>query len=104
VIGVSASPSDGTFATGSGDNLVCVWNYGDRPTGHAAASPSLASGEKPRTSGSNSFAPMEGDGSGDGDGGGGGGGGGAPYASARGSRASPSRGDGARGGGEGDLG
>ncbi|CAM9882994.1 unnamed protein product, partial [Hapterophycus canaliculatus] len=27
IIGVSASPSNGTFATGSGDNLVCVWNY-----------------------------------------------------------------------------
>lgn len=35
VIGVSASPSNGTFATGSGDNLVCVWNYGDRPVGPA---------------------------------------------------------------------
>ncbi|CAM9994099.1 unnamed protein product, partial [Ectocarpus sp. 8 AP-2014] len=27
VIGVSASPFNSMFATGSGDNLVCVWNY-----------------------------------------------------------------------------
>ncbi|CAM9406871.1 unnamed protein product, partial [Discosporangium mesarthrocarpum] len=29
VIGVSASPTNGMFATGSGDNLVCVWKYSD---------------------------------------------------------------------------
>ena len=38
VIGVSASPTKGTFATGSGDNLVCVWNYGERSVGGAPLS------------------------------------------------------------------
>lgn len=96
VIGVSASPSNGTFATGSGDNLVCVWNYGDRADrDHPAAGPSSSSAaarssspasarsssaEKPASSSSrpNSSAPREE------------GGGGAPYSSP--GRASPSKG------------
>ncbi|CAN0528017.1 unnamed protein product, partial [Ectocarpus sp. 12 AP-2014] len=57
VIGVSASPFNSMFATGSGDNLVCVWNYGDRDdyrrqSGNTAVAPASSgrssSAEKPR--------------------------------------------------------
>lgn len=44
VIGVSASPTKDTFATGSGDNLVCVWNFGERSVTAPASSSSSSSG------------------------------------------------------------
>lgn len=44
VIGVSASPTKDTFATGSGDNLVCVWNFGERSVAAPPPSSSSSSG------------------------------------------------------------
>ena len=79
VIGVSVSPTRGMFATGSGDNLVCVWKYSDILPGDADGSNggggrSGGSGNGNGGSGGSNSSPPHGLGGG----GGGGGGGGSP--------------------------
>jgi hypothetical protein len=45
VIGVGASPTESLFATGGGDNVVCVWKY-NAASASAPASAATASDSK----------------------------------------------------------
>jgi hypothetical protein len=47
VIGVGASPTESLFATGGGDNVVCVWKYNTGSATGASASASDTKDEVP---------------------------------------------------------